>query len=168
MSFLVSVVLVALTLVAGGPDALAQTPKPGGSLAMTLREDLPQGFSIHESSTISSVWPVMPCLNNLVPSIPKATGGSRHDHRRAGREVVVAGQLPEPGVLSPQDVKWHDGKPFTSKDVKYTFDMVREAPDAPVKPESARGPTGTRTWRGSRRPTRTLSSSGLSARSRRC
>jgi len=27
-----------------------------------------------------------------------------------------------------KDVKWHDGKPFTSKDVKFTFDMVREAP----------------------------------------
>ena len=30
-------------------------------------------------------------------------------------------------------VKWHDGQPFTSKDVKFTFDMVREAPDAPTK-----------------------------------
>ena len=32
-----------------------------------------------------------------------------------------------------KDVKWHDGKPFTSKDVKFTFDMLREAPDAPAK-----------------------------------
>jgi peptide/nickel transport system substrate-binding protein len=30
-------------------------------------------------------------------------------------------------------VKWHDGQPFTSKDVKYTFDVVREVPDAPAK-----------------------------------
>ena len=30
-------------------------------------------------------------------------------------------------------VKWHDGQPFTSKDVKFTFDMLREAPDAPAK-----------------------------------
>ena len=30
-------------------------------------------------------------------------------------------------------VKWHDGQPFTSKDVKFTFDMVREAPDAQTK-----------------------------------
>ena len=30
-------------------------------------------------------------------------------------------------------MKWHDGKPFTSKDVKYTFDIVREAPDARQK-----------------------------------
>jgi len=30
-------------------------------------------------------------------------------------------------------VKWHDGQPFTARDVKFTFDMVREAPDAPAK-----------------------------------
>jgi peptide/nickel transport system substrate-binding protein len=30
-------------------------------------------------------------------------------------------------------VTWHDGRPFTSKDVKFTFDMVREAPDAAGK-----------------------------------
>src|SRR5438477_7315228 len=28
-------------------------------------------------------------------------------------------------------VKWHDGQPFTSRDVKSTFDVVREAADAP-------------------------------------
>ena len=28
---------------------------------------------------------------------------------------------------------WHDGKPFTARDVKHTFDMVREAPDRPAK-----------------------------------
>src|SRR5260370_28729447 len=32
-----------------------------------------------------------------------------------------------------RDVKWHDGQPFTSRDVKFTFDLVREAPDAAGK-----------------------------------
>ena len=32
-----------------------------------------------------------------------------------------------------RNVKWHDGQPFTSRDVKYTFDVVREAPDAAGK-----------------------------------
>jgi len=27
-------------------------------------------------------------------------------------------------------VRWHDGKQFSSKDVKYTFDLVRETPEA--------------------------------------
>jgi peptide/nickel transport system substrate-binding protein len=30
-------------------------------------------------------------------------------------------------------VKWHDGQPFTSGDVKYTFDAVRGAPDAKAR-----------------------------------
>jgi ABC-type transport system substrate-binding protein len=32
-----------------------------------------------------------------------------------------------------KNVRWHDGQPFTAKDVKYTFDVVREARDAPAK-----------------------------------
>src|SRR6059036_3991880 len=32
-----------------------------------------------------------------------------------------------------RNVKWHDGRPLSSADVKYTFDVVREAKDAPAK-----------------------------------
>jgi len=46
-------------MAAPGP-ARAQTPKRGGVLNAMLGED-PPGFSIHESATISEVWPVMPC-----------------------------------------------------------------------------------------------------------
>ena len=63
----VLVVLAALVVLgAPSPGLGADTPRSGGVLNLTLREDLPQGFSIHETSTISSVWPVMPCLSNLV------------------------------------------------------------------------------------------------------
>jgi ABC-type transport system substrate-binding protein len=40
--------------------------KPGGTLNVMLREDLSQGFAIHESPTISVVFPSSPCFNNLV------------------------------------------------------------------------------------------------------
>ena len=46
--------------------ALAQTPKHGGVLNVMQREELPQGLSIHETSTIATVWPASPCFNNLV------------------------------------------------------------------------------------------------------
>src|SRR5213592_4143129 len=63
----ISFVVVSLALViAFGTPAISQTPKAGGTLNITQREDLPQGFAIHETSTISTVWPAMPCLNNLV------------------------------------------------------------------------------------------------------
>src|SRR6059036_1990885 len=63
--------LVLLTLVLAPPATsqtpqASQTPKSGGVLNMMLREDLAQGFAIHETATISTVWPAMPCFNNLV------------------------------------------------------------------------------------------------------
>ena len=57
-------VLVAVLALAGGPVG-GQTPKRGGILNAMLAED-PPGFSVHESSTISGVWPLSPCYSNLV------------------------------------------------------------------------------------------------------
>jgi peptide/nickel transport system substrate-binding protein len=130
---LVTGLIVVIALVLSGP-AVSQTPKSGGSLNMMLREDLSQGFAIHETATISTVWPAMPCFNNLVLFDPL---------KKAESLDTVIGELAE--KWSWQDnyrnlvfflrkgVKWHDGQPFTSKDVKFTFDMLREAPDAQGK-----------------------------------
>jgi peptide/nickel transport system substrate-binding protein len=133
----VVVSLIALSLIvaiAVVTPAISQTPKSGGTLNVTQREDLPQGFAIHETSTISSVWPVMPCLSNLVLFDPL---------KKTESMDTIIGELAE--KWSWQDnyrnlvfflrkgVKWHDGQPFTSKDVKFTFDMLREAPDAAAK-----------------------------------
>jgi len=122
-----------LILLAAWP-APAQTPKPGGWLTLRLREDVPYGFSIHESPTISTMWPAMPCFSNLVLFDP-----AKPTHSIDG----IVGELAE--RWSWQDnyrtlvfflragVKWHDGMPFTAKDVKATFDMLRETPDAPAR-----------------------------------
>src|SRR5215813_9261353 len=135
MRISISLAVVSLVLViALGTPALSQTPKAGGTLNITQREDLPQGFAIHETSTISSVWPVMPCLSNLVLFDPL---------KKTESMDTIIGELAEKWSWQEnyrnlvfflrKGVKWHDGQPFTSKDVKYTFDMLREAPDAPAK-----------------------------------
>jgi peptide/nickel transport system substrate-binding protein len=108
--------------------------KSGGVLNAMLREDLAQGFSIHETSTISTVWPGMPCFNNLVMFDP---------FRPVESPDAVVPELAERWswqdnyrnlvLFLRKGVKWHDGQPFTAKDVKYTFDMVREAKDATAK-----------------------------------
>src|SRR5438093_1043780 len=134
--------LVLLTLVLAPPATsqapqASQTPKSGGVLNMMLREDLAQGFAIHETATISTVWPAMPCLNNLVLFDPL---------KKTESEDTIIGELAE--KWSWQDnrrnlvfflrkgVKWHDDQPFTSKDVKFTFDMLREAADARARRRS--------------------------------
>ena len=113
--------------------------KPGGVLNVTQREDLPQGFAIHESSTISTTCPALPCFNNLVI----------FDQLKPPESMdTIVGELAEKWSWQDnyrnlvfflrKDVKWHDGQPFTSKDVKFTFDMrprgPRRAGQAPHQP----------------------------------
>jgi peptide/nickel transport system substrate-binding protein len=132
--FLLRPVLAMALVLAAAPLATAQTPKSGGSLSVMLREDLPQGFAIHEASTYSTSFPALPCFNNLVFFDPAKPTESMD---------TIVGDLAERWSWQDnyknlvfflrKDVKWHDGKPFTSKDVKFTFDMLREASDAPAK-----------------------------------
>ena len=108
--------------------------KRGGVLNVMQREDLAQGFSIHETSTISTSWPAGPCFNNLVMFDP---------FRQVESPDAVIPELAEKWSWQEnyrnlvfflrKNVKWHDGQPFTAKDVKYTFDMVREAKEATAK-----------------------------------
>jgi peptide/nickel transport system substrate-binding protein len=133
--FGIVVLLAALAgLLTAGSVSAAETPKSGGVLRLTQREDLPQGFAIHETSTISTVWPAMPCFNNLLLFDPL---------KKMESVDTIIGELAEKWswqdnhrslvFVLRQGVKWHDGQPFTSKDVKFTFDMLREAPDAQGK-----------------------------------
>jgi peptide/nickel transport system substrate-binding protein len=120
-------------LAAPTPSA-AQASKAGGWLNARLREDLPQGFAIHETSTISTMWPAMPCLNNLVLFDPLVSTHSA-DHlvpELAERWSWQDGYRNLVFFLRA-GVKWHDGAPFSAKDVKATFDMLRESPDAPAR-----------------------------------
>ena len=72
----VSGLFVALAVALAIAPAAAQAPapviregKPGGVLRPVLREDLPQGFAVHETATNSVTWPAMPCHSNLVDQV---------------------------------------------------------------------------------------------------
>jgi peptide/nickel transport system substrate-binding protein len=126
--------VIAVFIAARDAPGAGQEPKYGGVLKAMQREELPVGFAIHESTTISTIWPAMPCFNNLVLFDPM---------QKAERADTIVGDLAERWSWQDGDrtlvfflrkgVSWHDGKPFTSADVKSTFDMVREAPDARAK-----------------------------------
>src|SRR5438309_1878263 len=100
------------------------TPKRGGVLKMYHR-DSPGSASIHEEATYSTNVPFMPVFNNLVIY--------KQDVAQNSMQSIVP-DLAESWAWSGdkktltfklrQGVKWHDGKPFTSADVKCTFDML--------------------------------------------
>ena len=125
--------VMALTalLVSLGPataPAASAAPKHGGVLNVMQREAIPS-MSVHEEATISTVWPLSPCYNNLVLFDPL---------KAQERMETVVGDLAERWEWQEggkalvfhlhAGVKWHDGQPFSSTDVKYTFDTLREAP----------------------------------------
>lgn len=116
------------------PSAQASpTPKYGGVLVFAPLSAAPS-LSPHEESTIATVQQASPCFNNLLYFDPAKKQESidtlipelaeRWSWQDNHRNLVF---------LLRRDVKWHDGKPFTSKDVKYTFDAVRGAPEARAK-----------------------------------
>ena len=111
----------------------AEAPKAGGILNATLIE-APPSFSIHDETTISAVWPMMPCYNNLLLLDPLKKQESldtiipelaeKWSWQEGGKSLTLSLR---------RDVKWHDGQPFTSKDVKYTFDTLREVEGVTAK-----------------------------------
>ncbi|HXH82161.1 MAG TPA: ABC transporter substrate-binding protein [Candidatus Tectomicrobia bacterium] len=129
----VAVLGIAGVVLTGAP-ATGQAPRTGGVLTVAQREDTPQGFAIHETSTISTVWPAMPCFSNLVLYDPL---------KKQESEDTIIGELAEKWAWQDnartlvftlrKGVTWHDGQPFTSRDVKHTFDLLRESPDATAK-----------------------------------
>ena len=105
--------------------APAGAPKYGGIWKFYHR-DSPASASIHEEATFSTVTPFMPVMNNLVMY--------KQDVPQNSMETIVPDLATswswneDHTVLTfkvREGVKWHDGKPFTSKDVKCTFDMLR-------------------------------------------
>ena len=103
--------------------------KGGGVLKMYHRDN-PPSLSIHEEATNSTVIPIMSVMNNLVifdqhkpqnspddvvPDLAKSWSWSAD-----GKDLTFKLQ---------EGVKWHDGKPFTAKDVVCTFDMLMNKGD---------------------------------------
>ena len=103
--------------------ALAQ--KPGGILKMYFF-DSPASMSIHEESTLASQGPMMGVFNNLVmyqqdvpfaslqSIVPDLASEWSWDEEKTALNFKLR-----------QGVKWHDGKPFTARDVKCTWDLLQ-------------------------------------------
>src|ERR1700730_8098784 len=111
-----------LLIAMSAEPAFAQ--KQGGTLKLS-HFDSPASMSILEESTVAALRPVMGVFNNLVmykQDVPQtsmqsvipdlATGWSWNEE---GTELTFPLR---------QGVRWHDGEPFTARDVKCTWDLL--------------------------------------------
>ena len=114
--------LAALWLCLSAFQGLAQ--KSGGILNLP-HVDTPPSPSIQEEATASVVIPFMAIYNNLVIFDQHIAQNTFETIRP---ELAAGWKWAEDGTALTftlrQGVTWHDGKPFTSADVKCTWDMV--------------------------------------------
>lgn len=114
---------LALATVAMSHGAIAQ--KSGGVLKLYHRGTPPSG-SMHEEATISTVAPYMSVYNNLVMYDPHVR---KHSLESIIPDLAKSWSWNDDGTkLSFQlneGVTWHDGKPFSSADVKCTWDRIQ-------------------------------------------
>ena len=112
---------LAIAVASGAADA----QKSGGILKIP-HGDSPASMSIHEESTIVSEGPMMAVFNNLV-MFDQHIAQNRLD--TIVPDLATEWAWSEDGSVLTfklrQDVKWHDGKPFTAKDVKCTWDLLQ-------------------------------------------
>lgn len=123
MTRILAAALAAALSVTPFAGALAQ--KAGGTLHIAHRDN-PPSASIHEEATISTVMPFMSIYNNLVVFDP-ATKQNSSDHivPDLATEWTWSNDGKDLTFKLREGVKWHDGKPFSSADVKCTWDMLK-------------------------------------------
>src|SRR5438046_2893534 len=102
--------------------AVAQ--KTGGILRQYII-DSPASMSIHEETTVYAERPIMGVMNNLVMF-------DQHVKQNSLASIVPdlasSWSWNEEGTALTftlrQGVKWHDGKPFTARDVQCTWELL--------------------------------------------
>src|SRR5262249_8762571 len=100
------------------------TPKRGGILRKTILGN-PTHFDAHQLGTYLILYLTANCYNQLLRTDPD-------DENKLIGDLAKSWQLSTDArtvtfSLEP-NVKWHDGKPFTSKDVEYTLNRLRNPP----------------------------------------
>src|SRR3954468_3802017 len=121
---LAAVIGLGVGVVIGPGAGPAAAQKSGGTLKFFHR-DSPASGSIHSGATISGVAPFSAVFNGLIRF---------KQDEKINRPEFIEPELAESWSWNPdytrltfklrQGIKWHDGKPFTSADVKCTWDLV--------------------------------------------
>jgi len=121
--------IVGASLGLSGP-VLAQTPKPGGILNFVVGSKIPS-YDGHRESTFGMIHPIRPFYSLLIRVNP--------DNPSSPTDFVCdtcEGAVPKPTEGGTKftfklrkDVKFHDGTPMTSADVKATFDKIIFPPE---------------------------------------
>jgi peptide/nickel transport system substrate-binding protein len=126
-SGLATVATIAL-LVTPAAFAKAETPKRGGILNFAVTAE-PPNYDCHASQTFALLHPVSPMFSYLV----------KYDSSQDGKivgDLAKSWDVADDGLTYTfklhEGVKFHDGSPLTSADVKASFDRIANPPTGVV------------------------------------
>ena len=123
--------LAAWAVAACGAVSVAQAAEPvrGGTLAMAIHVGEPATYDCHATNSPAVMWRVAPHYSTLLKV-------------SAERFPEVVGDLAKSWTVTPDNlsyrftlqpgIKFHDGSPLTSADVKASFDRMRNPPPGVV------------------------------------
>ena len=122
-----------------GPVALAaahgEKPRYGGKFLSVGNEEVPF-YDMHQTSLGGIYAAVAPAYNCLIRTSPYDPKG-----QEVIPELAHSWEMRDGGKTITfhlrKGVKWHDGAPFSSADVKYTIERIMNPPEGMVSP---RGP----------------------------
>ncbi len=116
------------------PAAAADTPKRGGILKFASVAE-PPTTDCHGTTTFAMIHPVVPQYSTLL----KAVGP--HDKTRIEGDLAESWEISPDGLTYTfklrRGVKWHDGSPFSSADIKATYDRIVNPPEGVVSSRKA-------------------------------
>ena len=134
--------LIALAAV---PAAAQDKPRNGGELVFVVPSE-PPTYDGQAEGTFGVVHPLAPHYNTLLRVDPFDRSGSKIVGDLAESWTVSKDGLVYTLKLRP-GVKFHDGSPMTSRDVKATYDrIVNPAPTRTGFGSATRVPVGCKGW----------------------
>lgn len=119
-------VTTALTCMLFAPSVVtAQEPKRGGILNFAVSAE-PPNYDCHANTSFAFVHPVRPSYNTLLRFVPD-------NYPEIEGDLAESWEVSDDGLTYTfkleEGVKFHDGSDFTSRDVKASYDRIRDPAD---------------------------------------
>lgn len=122
------VVGAALLTTALAAPAKAEEPRRGGILNFAVGAE-PPNYDCHANTSFAFTHPVRPHYNTLLRFVPD-------NYPQVEGDLAESWEVSDDGLTYTfhlrQGVQFHDGSPFTSEDVRATYDRLRNPPDGVV------------------------------------
>ncbi|MBI1776018.1 MAG: ABC transporter substrate-binding protein [Proteobacteria bacterium] len=125
--------VMAAAMLAAVPAAAEEQPKRGGTLIYAVNAE-PPTYDCQGTTTFAAIQTLNPSYSQLLKFDPDNYPNLKTD---VAESYTVAPDNLSVTFRLKSGIKFHDGSPFTSEDVRATFDRIRKPPEGVVSVRQA-------------------------------